>query len=84
LNLQVAFDLWKLEQESGRKLNHEVKTTRRLTRLGVTDALRLALTRLSYLRSRLFARRAGLSGSCSKAARMSSPTLASFAFRRLA
>ena len=25
LNLQVAFDLWKLEQESGRQLNHEVK-----------------------------------------------------------
>jgi addiction module HigA family antidote len=25
LNLQVAFDLWKLEQESGRQLNHDVK-----------------------------------------------------------
>jgi addiction module HigA family antidote len=25
LNLQVAFDLWKLEQDSGRQLNHEVK-----------------------------------------------------------
>lgn len=25
LNLQVAFDLWKLEQELGRQLNHEVK-----------------------------------------------------------
>jgi addiction module HigA family antidote len=25
LNLQAAFDLWKLEQDSGRQLNHEVK-----------------------------------------------------------
>jgi addiction module HigA family antidote len=25
LNLQVAFDLWKLEQESGRQLDHDVK-----------------------------------------------------------
>jgi addiction module HigA family antidote len=25
LNLQVAFDLWKIEQESGRQLDHEVK-----------------------------------------------------------
>ena len=25
LNLQVAYDLWKLEQESGRRLNHDVK-----------------------------------------------------------
>jgi addiction module HigA family antidote len=25
LYLQVAFDLWKLEQESGRQLNHDVK-----------------------------------------------------------
>ena len=25
LNLQVAFDLWKLEQESGPQLNHDVK-----------------------------------------------------------
>ena len=25
LNLQVAFDLWKLEQESGHQLNHDVK-----------------------------------------------------------
>ena len=25
LNLQVAFDLWKIEHESGRQLNHEVK-----------------------------------------------------------
>ena len=24
LNLQVAYDLWKLEQESGRRLDHEV------------------------------------------------------------
>jgi addiction module HigA family antidote len=25
LNLQVAYDLWKLEQESGRQLNRDVK-----------------------------------------------------------
>jgi addiction module HigA family antidote len=25
LNLQVAYDLWKLEQESGPQLNHDVK-----------------------------------------------------------
>jgi plasmid maintenance system antidote protein VapI len=25
LNLQVAFDLWKLEQDSGRQRNHEGK-----------------------------------------------------------
>ena len=25
LNLQAAFDLWKLEQDSGRQLNHQVK-----------------------------------------------------------
>jgi addiction module HigA family antidote len=25
LNLQVTFDLWKLEQESGRQLDHDVK-----------------------------------------------------------
>jgi addiction module HigA family antidote len=25
LNLQVAYDLWKLEQESGRELNRDVK-----------------------------------------------------------
>ena len=25
LNLQVAYDLWKLEQESGRRLNRDVK-----------------------------------------------------------
>ena len=25
LNLQAAFDLWKLEKDSGRQLNHDVK-----------------------------------------------------------